>query len=104
MRSAGWQERGFASAEEFLQEDALAGGCVIADVHLGRMSGLELLAALGNRSHPMPVILTSGVTDTDMEREARRLGAMAFFRKPFNVTALLESVRRCVALGRHHEM
>ena len=94
MRSAGWQERGFASAEEFLQEDPLAGGCVIADVHLGRMSGLELLAALGNRSHPMPVILTSGVNDADMERESCRLGALAFFRKPFDVSALLDSVRQ----------
>jgi FixJ family two-component response regulator len=100
LRSAGWNERAFASAEEFLQEDLpVAGGCLIADVHLGRMSGLELLAALGNRSHPMPVILTSGVTDTNMEREASRLGAIAFFRKPFDVGALLESVRQCVGIG-----
>lgn len=97
LRSAGWTERAFASAEEFLQADLPpAGGCLIADVHLGRMSGLELLATLGNRAHPMPVILTSGVNDADMEREANRLGAVAFFRKPFDVSALLESVRQCL--------
>ena len=94
LRSVGWTTRAFASAEEFLQEDLpLAGGCLIADVHLGRMSGLELLAALGARPDSMPVILTSGVNDADMEREASRLGAIAFFRKPFDVGALLDSVR-----------
>ena len=94
-RSVGWTTRAFASAEEFLQEDLpLAGGCLIADVHLGRMSGLELLAALGSRPDSMPVILTSGVNDADMEREASRLGAIAFFRKPFDVSALLDSVRQ----------
>ena len=95
LRSVGWATRAFASAEEFLQEDLpLAGGCLIADVHLGRMSGLELLAALGTRPDSMPVILTSGVNDADMEREASRLGAIAFFRKPFDVGALLDSVRQ----------
>ena len=95
LRSVGWATRAFASAEEFLQEDLpLAGGCLIADVHLGRMSGLELLAALGTRPDSMPVILTSGVNDADMEREASRLGAIAFFRKPFDVSALLDSVRQ----------
>jgi FixJ family two-component response regulator len=44
----------------------------------------------------MPVILTSGVNDSDMEREASRLGAVAFFRKPFDVNELLESVRQCL--------
>jgi FixJ family two-component response regulator len=95
LRSVGWTTRAFASAEEFLQEDlSLTGGCLIADVHLGRMSGLELLAALGTRPDSMPVILTSGVNDADMEREASRLGAIAFFRKPFDVSALLDSVRQ----------
>ena len=95
LRSVGWTTRAFASAEEFLREDLpLAGGCLIADVHLGRMSGLELLAALGTRPDSMPVILTSGVNDADMEREACRLGALAFFRKPFDVSALLDSVRQ----------
>jgi FixJ family two-component response regulator len=100
LQSVGWTTQAFASAEEFLQQDLpVAGGCLIADVHLGRMSGLELLAALGNRRESMPVILTSGVNDADMEREASRLGAIAFFRKPFDVVALLDSVRRSLKAG-----
>lgn len=95
FRGAGWTVRTFASAEEFLQQDLhRARGCLVADVHLGRMSGLELHARLGNRAEPMPVILTSGVDDVNMEREAFRLGAIAFFRKPFEASALLDSVRR----------
>ena len=101
LRGAGWTVRTFASAEEFLQEDLhLARGCLVADVHLGRMSGLELHARLGNRPEPMPVILTSGVDDANMELEAFRLGAIAFFRKPFEASDLLDSVRR--GLGADH--
>jgi FixJ family two-component response regulator len=101
LRGVGWTVRTFASAEEFLQEDLhLARGCLVADVHLGRMSGLELHARLGNRAEPMPVILTSGVDDPNMELEAFRLGAIAFFRKPFEASDLLDSVRR--GLGADH--
>ena len=100
FRSAGWPVRTFASAEEFLRHDFhQARGCLVADVHLGRMSGLELHATLGNGAGGMPVILTSGVDDVNMEAEAFRLGAIAFFRKPFEATALLDSVRRGLDAG-----
>src|SRR5262249_4381288 len=98
FRGAGWPVRTFASAEEFLRHDLhVARGCLVADVHLGRMSGLELHAPLGRRPRRMPVILTSGVDDVNMEAEAFRLGALAFFRKPFEATALLDCVRRGLA-------
>jgi len=98
FRGAGWPVRTFASAEEFLRHDLhVARGCLVADVHLGRMSGLELHATLGHRPRRMPVILTSGVDDVNMEAEAFRLGALAFFRKPFEATALLDCVRRGLA-------
>jgi FixJ family two-component response regulator len=100
FRGAGWPVRSFASAEEFLRQDLrLARGCLVADVHLGRMSGLELHACLGERAAAMSVILTTGVDDTNMELEALRLGAIAFFRKPFEPSALLDSVR--VGLAAH---
>jgi FixJ family two-component response regulator len=98
FRGAGWAVRTFASAEEFLQQDLhLARGCLVADVHLGRMSGLELHATLGDRAGGLSVILTTGVDDVNMEFEAFRLGAIAFFRKPFEPSDLLESVRRGLA-------
>jgi FixJ family two-component response regulator len=100
LRGAGWLVRTFASAEEFLEQDVhRVRGCLVADVHLGRMSGLELHATLGNRAGAMPVILTSGVDDVNMELEAFRLGAIAFLRKPFEASALLDSVRRGLGAG-----
>jgi FixJ family two-component response regulator len=84
----------FASAEEFLQlEPRPVRGCLVADVHLGRMSGLELHATLRTHAARMPVILTSGVDDASMEDDAVRLGAIAFLRKPFEPNALLDSIR-----------
>src|SRR5262249_6481027 len=92
FRGAGLAPRTFASAEEFLQQEKVVRGCVVADVHLGRMNGLELQAALGRRAESIPVILISGVADAEMEREAMRLGALAFFRKPFDAGLLLDAV------------
>ena len=96
FKAGGWRVRAFASAEEFLRQDLHpSSGCLIVDVHLGRMSGFDLLEALTqNGSHRLPVILTSGVDDLDMELEARRLGANAFFRKPFDIGLLLDAVKR----------
>ena len=97
FRGAGWPVRSFASAEEFLECDShLACACLVADVHLGRMSGLELQATLTTRPDAPTIILTSGLAEEKMEIEARRLGATAFFQKPFDVDALLEVVGRAL--------
>ena len=98
FRAIGWNVVSFASAEEFLRQDRhQQGGCLIADVHLGRMSGFDLLQTMSDRrATPLQVILTSGVDDIDMEVEARRLGADAFFRKPFDIEALIDAVTRGV--------
>jgi FixJ family two-component response regulator len=99
FRALGWEVVGFASAEEFLRQDRHhQGGCLIADVHLGRMSGFDLLQTIPDRGDcPLLVIVTSGVDDIEMEAEARRLGADAFFRKPFDITALVDAVTRGLA-------
>ena len=95
LRGEGWTVRSYESAEDFLKHSRQqARGCLVADVHLGQMSGLELQAALAGRNAALSVIITSGVADDDMELEARRLGASAFFRKPFDVEALLSAIRR----------
>jgi FixJ family two-component response regulator len=95
VKSAGWRVRIFASAEELLREDLPAEGvCLVADVHLGNMSGLELQALLNKRTPPIPVILTSGLDNPELELEACQLGTVAFLRKPFEPGALLEWIRR----------
>jgi FixJ family two-component response regulator len=101
FRGVGWTVRGFASAEEFLDCGMqLACGCLVADVHLGRMSGLELQAVLCDRPDSPTMILTSGLAEQEMEIEARRLGATAFFRKPFDVNALLDAVGRALEVSK----
>lgn len=95
LRSAGWNVRSFESAEALLKEDLPAGpACLIADVHLGNMSGLELQAALRMRAPKLPVILTSGLDNHELELEACRLGTLAFLRKPFDARVLLDWVRK----------
>ena len=97
LRGVGWNVRGFASAEEFLECGIQLGcACLVADVHLGRMSGLELQAVLCDRPGAPTMILTSGLAEEQMETEALRLGAIAFFRKPFDVEALLEVLGRAL--------
>ena len=98
LRSAGWSVRSFASAEAFLREEPQPEAvCLIADVHLGSMSGLELKTALSARGEFLPVILTSGLDNPELELEACRLGTLAFLRKPFDAGVLLRWVRK--ALG-----
>jgi FixJ family two-component response regulator len=97
FRGVGWTVRSFVSAEEFLECGSKIGcACLVADVHLGRMTGLELQAVLGGRPDAPTMILTSGLAEQEMEIEARRLGATAFFRKPFDVDALLDAVGRAL--------
>jgi FixJ family two-component response regulator len=97
LRAAGWSVQTFSSAEEFLERQCIqASGCLIVDMHLGRMSGLELQAILARTPGAMPVIVTSGFDDGVTESEAGRLGAFAYFRKPFDAIELIESVRRCL--------
>ena len=99
VKSAGWAVRTFASAEELLREDLppVDRACLIADVHLGNMSGLELQAALNTRAPHLPVILTSGLDNPELELEACHLGTVTFLRKPFEPAALLGWIRK--ALG-----
>ena len=93
FRGAGLPVAAFASAEEYLQQlPNVAGGCVVTDVHLGGMNGLELQVALGRLGHAIPIIMITGVADTETELEAVRQGAIAFLRKPFNADTLLDAV------------
>ena len=95
FRSVGLDVRAFRSAEELLgHEDTHSASCIIVDVHLGRMSGLELKAALGERAAGLHFIFITGVDNPETEAASRAQG-VAFFRKPFDAAALVETVLRC---------
>ena len=83
----------FESAEKFLAElDKLAPGCLVVDVHLPGMSGLELIGRLIDAGVSWPIIVMSGSRDQRIKSEALRLGARDFLHKPFEPLALLEAI------------
>jgi FixJ family two-component response regulator len=94
LKSAGLLAQAFASAEEFLrsghQQDT---GCLITDIRMPGISGLELQAQLNADHYRIPTIFITAHGDTKMRMQAMRAGAVEFLAKPFNDEALLESVR-----------
>ena len=94
MRAAGQSARAFASAEEFLQSDAPERtACLVADIRMPGLSGLELQADLNARGAGIPLIFITAHGDAETRRRALAAGAVRFFDKPFDDEALLEAVR-----------
>ncbi|MGC2399655.1 MAG: response regulator [Acidobacteriaceae bacterium] len=94
LKSAGLLAQAFASADEFLksgQQHATA--CLITDIRMPGMSGLELQAQLHADHCKIPTIFITAHGDAKMRMQAMRAGAVEFLAKPFDDEALLESVR-----------
>jgi FixJ family two-component response regulator len=94
LRSAGFSSRAFESAEKFLasghqQETA----CLITDIRMPGMSGLELQARLNARRCRIPTIFITAHGDEEMRFQALREGAVEFLPKPFDDEVLIESIR-----------
>jgi len=105
LRSVGYKAKEYASAEDFLtwgwwDESA----CLIIDVRLPAMGGLELQRYLAEKQTGRPVIFISGHATENEETWAMMKGAVGFLRKPFSDEALLNAVRESIARGSHgHE-
>jgi len=94
LKSVGWTAQAFASAEEFLQSGQYRNtACLIADIRMPGMSGLELQARLNADHCRIPTIFITAHGDAKMRLQALRAGAVEFLAKPFDDEALLESVR-----------
>ena len=101
LKSVGWSSRAFASAEEFLQSGQhLQTACLIADIRMPGMSGLELQARLKAEHCRIPTIFITAHGDAKMRMQALRAGAVEFLAKPFDDEALLESVRAALEASR----
>jgi FixJ family two-component response regulator len=98
LKSAGLSVLAFASAEDFLDSgQQRETACLIADIRMPGMSGLDLQARLNTEQCPIPIIFISAHGDEQMRLQAMRGGAVKFLGKPFDSAILLKSVR--VALG-----
>jgi len=94
FKSAGLSAKAFASAEEFLtsgQQNQV--GCLVADIRMPGISGLELQAKLNADHCRIPTIFITAHGDEKMRMQALRAGAVEFMAKPFDDEALLDSVR-----------
>ena len=92
----------FSSAEDFLSslDNAARFDCVVSDVRMPGMSGLDLLDRLAVWRVRSPVILITGQGDVDMAVKAMKAGALDFVEKPFDETHLLESIRNSLERNR----
>jgi two-component system response regulator FixJ len=96
--AAGYVAAGHASAEAFLRDaDLDRAGCVIADVRMPGMSGLDLLHELARRAPGLPVIVMSGQAEVAHAVEALKSGAADFIEKPFNGPTFQHALRLAVA-------
>jgi FixJ family two-component response regulator len=97
IRSVGLQAQAFATAQEFLRlYDPRQPGCLLLDVRMPGMSGLELQQELNRRGATIPVIFITGHGDVPMAVEAMQHGAFDFLQKPFRDQDLLDRVQRAM--------
>jgi FixJ family two-component response regulator len=94
LRSVGFGVETFASAEEFLRSaQRESTGCLLLDLRMTGMSGLDLLRHLAGADSRIPVVILTAHGDEETRRQSLHAGAVAFFDKPFRSDALLDAVR-----------
>jgi FixJ family two-component response regulator len=101
IRCAGWQPEMFASAREFLARPrAVAPSCLVLDVTLPDLNGLDLQVRIAADGVDMPIIFITGHGDVPMTVRAMKAGAMEFLTKPFGDEVLLDAIRNGIELSR----
>jgi len=99
LETDGLEVEDFASAEEFLAiRTPLCCGCLITDLRMPRIDGLQLQAALAQRGFETPVIMLTGHADVPAAVESLKAGAIDFIEKPFDPPALLQLVHKALAM------
>ena len=101
IRNAGWQPELLASANEFLARPrVLVPSCLVLDVTLPGLNGLELQARIGADRTDMPIIFITGHGDIPMSVQAMKAGAVEFLTKPFGDGVLLGAIRNAIERSR----
>ena len=98
LRAAGFEPLLYSSAESFLVPTPLPhSDCLVLDIHLGGMSGLDLRRRLASRGATTPVIFVTAHDEPEIREEARQAGCVAYFRKPVPGKLLVEAIRNAIA-------
>jgi len=100
LREFGFSARAFSSGQEFLSSSYVGETrCLILDVAMPGMSGLEVQEELKRRRQAMPIIFITGQKDEEIRRQAFSQGAVKFLLKPFSDSALLEAINAALSGG-----
>jgi FixJ family two-component response regulator len=101
IRNEGWQPETFASAQEFLDRPRIfAPSCLVLDVSLPGLNGLELQKRVAVERSDLPIIFITGHGDVPMTVQAMKAGAVEFLTKPFGDSALLSAIRHSLERSR----
>ena len=97
IRCEGWQPETFASAQEFLDRPRVhIPSCLVLDVSLPGLNGLDLQGLVAEERTDMPIIFITGHGDVPMTVQAMKAGAVEFLTKPFNDYMLLNAIRQAI--------
>ncbi len=98
IRSLGHTTRGFESAQQFLESDAASSSaCLITDVQMAGLSGVELQSKLVSEGRAPPVIFITAFPSERIEAQARSLGAIGFLSKPFDAQVLVQCIQQALS-------
>ena len=108
IRSAGFRTETFATAEQFLAREYYDGiGCIILDVQLPGLTGMDLQQSLKAANYSLPIVFVTGHGDIPMSVQAMKQGAVDFLTKPFEdaelLAAISRAIERCVRECREEE-
>jgi FixJ family two-component response regulator len=97
LSSLGYQADGYVSAEDYI---STVGGksfsCVVTDIHMPGMSGLDLMHRLAAQGSTIPVVLITARSDANLEAKAAAAGAVCLLRKPFEINDLIACIEGAV--------
>jgi FixJ family two-component response regulator len=100
LRSVGYHALTFASAEEFLKFAPEPGeGCIVLDIRLPKMTGLDLQESLASRGSTYPVIFMTAHDNPQWRERAEKAGVVAYLKKPFHEQSLLDAIRLACGKG-----
>ncbi|MCQ8782956.1 response regulator transcription factor [Mangrovibrevibacter kandeliae] len=99
LERAGFKVGAFGSAHDFFADGFADAGCLIVDMKMPEMTGIEVQRRLGEEAPTLPVVVLSGSSELKTAVEAMKLGAVDFLEKPFNADTLLATVEKALAEG-----
>ena len=97
LSSLGYGSSGYASAEDYVRVlGSSSFNCVVTDIHMPGMSGLDLMKHLSGRGSKTPVVLITARSDANLEAKAAMAGAVCLLRKPFEINDLVGCIEGAV--------